>query len=76
MFKSIKNNWRKYYFDPYIFGSQLIQCLHFGSNQFGPYNFQLAINSIFTINLLTENAYMVNDVHYDTLDPTKFNHIN
>ena len=71
-----KNNWRKYYFDSYILESQLIQYLHFGSNQFGSYNFRFANNLVFTVNLLTENAYVANDMHYDTLGPTKFNRTN
>ena len=37
--------------------------LHFGNSQFDPYYFQLALNSIHTVNSLTENAYMTNDLY-------------
>ena len=44
--KSIR---RKHHFGPYILGSQSIQFLHFESNQFGPYYFQVTINLVPTI---------------------------
>ena len=60
----VKESGRKHHFDPYILGLQLIWSLHFCSSQFSPYYFQIALNLVSTINLLTENAYMANGVHY------------
>ena len=54
---------RKYHFGPYILGLKSIWFLHFGSNQFGPCYFQLAINLVLTVNLVMENAYMANGVY-------------
>ena len=49
---------RKHHFGPYIFESQLIWSLHFGSNQFGPCYIHLAINLVVTVKSLRENAYV------------------
>ena len=51
---------RKHHFGPYIFESQLIWSLHFGSNQFGPCYIHLAINLVVTVKSLRENAYVAN----------------
>ena len=47
----------------HILELQLIWSLHFGSSQFEPWYFQLAINLISTINLLIEKVYVANSVH-------------
>ena len=52
--------WQKYHFGPYILGSQSIWSLHFGSSQFSPYYFQLAINLVPIVNSLTKNVYVAN----------------
>ena len=54
---------QKHHFGSYILGSQSIWSLHFGANQFGLCYFQLTLNLIITVNLLTENSYMANSVH-------------
>ena len=61
-FSKKKKN-RKHHFNSYIFVSQSIWSLHFGSNQFGPCYFQLALNLVPTVNSLTENAYVVDGLH-------------
>ena len=50
--------WQKHHL-----GSQSIWSLHFDSSQFSPYYFQITVNLVPTVNLLTENAYMANGVH-------------
>ena len=47
-----------------FWGHNQFGALHFGANQFDHYYFQLTLNLVFTVNLLTENAYMANNVHY------------
>ena len=49
---------------PTFLGHNQFGALHFGANQFDHYYFQLTLNLVFTINLLTENAYIANNVHY------------
>ena len=44
-------------------GAQSIRSLHFGKNQFGPRYFQLTVNLVFTVNLLTENVYVTNKLY-------------
>ena len=58
-----KKQRQKHRFGLYILGSQSIWSLHFGSSQFGPCYFQLAVNLVPTVNLVTENVYMANGVH-------------
>ena len=45
-------------------GENTFWSLHFGSSQFSPCYFQIAVNLVSTVNLLTENAYVANSVHY------------
>ena len=54
---------RKHHFGPYILGLQSIWSLHFESNQFGPCYFQVTINLVPTVNLLTKNIYMTDGLH-------------
>ena len=63
-YKTLNSYRQKHYFGPYVLGSQSIWSLHFGSNQFHPCYFQVTVNLVFTINSLTENAYVANGVHY------------
>ena len=54
---------RKHHFGSYIFGPQSIWSLYFGIGQFGPYYFKITINLVFTVNSLTENAYVANSLY-------------
>ena len=49
---------------PTFWGHNQFGVLHFGANQFDHCYFQLTLNLVFTVNLLTENAYMANNVYY------------
>ena len=55
---TIKKRKAKILFGPYNLKSQSIWFLYFGSSQFGPCYFQLAINLVPIVNSLTENAYV------------------
>ena len=55
--------WRwKHYFSPYILRLQSIWSLHFSSSKFSPGYFQFAVNLVPTINSLTKNAYVANNL--------------
>ena len=48
----------------YVFGENTILVpIFWGHSQFSPCYFQFAINLVPTINSLTENAYVANDVY-------------
>ena len=49
---------------PTFLGHNQFGALHFGANQFDHCYFQLTLNLVFTVNLLTENTYIANNVHY------------
>ena len=57
------NHRREHHFDLYILEPQSIWSLYFGSSQFGLCYFQLVVNLVHTVNSLTENAYVTNDMH-------------
>ena len=62
--KKKKKKKRKHHFSPYILELRSIWSLYFSSIQFGPCYFQLVVNLVSTVNSLTENAYVANDLSY------------